>query len=282
MGRKVTTVCCEICNKEVNYLGRHLKHHHPDYDIKKYHDEFICNDYSCKICGGDVEIMMQNGLPIAKQTCSKECGDKLGGQKRVGLKKSQEVKDTLSRKRKQYYKTEAGQKHRQMLSDTRKGDANPTHKQSAETKERMSINQSIRMKKLIAEGKWTPNITNSWCKSRTVIDNKPFRSSWEAAFYTVNKHLEYETVRVPYIFENKERTYIVDFVDREAKIIYEVKPDSEVNTPINKAKLKAAIKWCANNGYKLITISDQWFRDNYNKLDFVEYPFLESKMKQFV
>lgn len=47
---------CKICNKEFNgYLGLpgHLRHNHPNYNVKKYYDEFLKKEDEgyCKYCG---------------------------------------------------------------------------------------------------------------------------------------------------------------------------------------------------------------------------------------
>lgn len=48
------------------------------------------------------------------------------------------------------------------------------------------------MKTNILNGTFTPNVTNSWAKSRCYIDTIPFRSSWEVLFYVLNPKLKYE------------------------------------------------------------------------------------------
>jgi len=87
---------------------------------------------------------------------------------------------------------------------------------------------SIRLKRLIKEGKFTPCITNSWTNWKSYIkikdDIKKFRSNWEAVFFLLNQHLDYEKVRIQYEYQNKVSSYIVDFVDFDKKILYEIKP----------------------------------------------------------
>ena len=93
---------------------------------------------------------------------------------------------------------------------------NPVHKFSEETKKRIAVNGSIRMKRKIANGEFTPCVTNSWSRSKCYMDNIPFRSSWEVMFYSLNKHLKYEVTRVPYIgLDNKIHNYILDFTDEK-------------------------------------------------------------------
>jgi len=122
--------------------------------------------------------------------------------------------------------------------------------------------QSITMKKLIKEGKFTPCVTNSWCYSRCYIDNIPFRSSWEALFYLLNNSLSYEKIRIEYYINDIKRIYITDFQDYNNKIIYEIKPNSEESTEINKAKKQYALKWCDENNWKYIIVGDNYFMEN--------------------
>lgn len=148
------------------------------------------------------------------------------------------------------------------------GGDNTCHRMTEETKANMKLINSIKMKKLISEGKFTPNITNSWAGSKcTLLINgniKKYRSSWEAFFQIVNPNFEYEKIRISYKFEGIKHNYIVDFVDEHNKILYEIKPDSHYKRKLNQIKYKAAIKWCKQNQYKLIQIGNQWFKDNFN------------------
>jgi len=145
---------------------------------------------------------------------------------------------------------------------------------------------SIRMKKLIAEGKFTPCITNSWTrwKSFVEIDGviKKFRSSWEAVFYLLNPHLEYEKRRIQYKNDESYRNYIVDFEDSNNKILYEIKPINLKDNYKNTIKIKAAQQWCKDNQYEYRIISDEWFFENANKIDYEKNPQLRLLMKNFI
>lgn len=138
-----------------------------------------------------------------------------------------------------------------------------------------SNKQSLTMKKKIADGLWTPAVTNSWAGSKCCLSlNNKFifyRSSWEAFFHLCNQNLKYEKLIIQYVFQNEEKNYITDFVDLDKKIIYEIKPASELNSMknarsgVNKAKFEYAIEWCKDNGYKFKIISDNWYINNFNK-----------------
>jgi hypothetical protein len=138
------------------------------------------------------------------------------------------------------------------------------------------IKSSELMKQKIKDGVWYPNIQNRLTKFGAVeFNGKKFRSSWEAMFWSLNPHLEYETVIIPYQFKNNHHSYIVDFVDYAAKIIYEIKPSSEMNKPKIQAKLDAAEKWAVSNKYTFLIVNESWFIGK-------EFPAgLEKYAKQF-
>lgn len=133
--------------------------------------------------------------------------------------------------------------------------------------------RSNRMKELIANGEFTPCITNSWANSRVRIKefDNCFRSTWEAYFYlhmSKNDHIiEYEKLRIPYFDSqrNEYRNYITDFLDENNRIIYEIKPECNKICQNVIDKETAAIKWCKENGYSYQFISDDWFKGNYDK-----------------
>ena len=151
-------------------------------------------------------------------------------------------------------------------------------------KKYMIVSRDIRNK--ILNGEFTPNITNSWANSKIKIklDGKAFRSSWEAYFYIFmldKQFIEYEKLRLLYYDTevNKMRTYITDFIDEENKILYEIKPFCDtisINT-INKEK--AALKWCKENNYEYIFITEEWFDENYNK-DILEDHLIGKEYKE--
>ena len=62
----------------------------------------------------------------------------------------------------------------------------------------------------------------------------------------------------------KNRNYIVDFVDEENKILYEIKPLFETDKKLNKDKEKYAKLWCKDNNYKYILITEEYFSNNIN------------------
>lgn len=159
------------------------------------------------------------------------------------------------------------------ISERQMGENNTSHRMSEETFNSMCNKNSIKMKLNIKEGKFIPNITNSWAKSRCEISfirndeviNIKTRSTWEAYFQIFNPNLHYEKVIIPYLYNNIEHNYIVDFVDYENKLLYEIKPSSNKGNSIVKTKSRYGRKWSKINGYKYILITDKWFIKNYNE-----------------
>jgi hypothetical protein len=147
-----------------------------------------------------------------------------------------------------------------------KGEKNTCHRMTEHTKKESNNKISKKIKQKILDGSFTPNITNSWSKSMCKLNNgKKYRSTWDAFFQLVNSELKYEEIRIPYIINGEKHIYIVDFVDFNNKIIYEIKPDSEKYKEINKIKEKFALIWCNENNFSYELISNKWFEMNYNK-----------------
>ena len=146
---------------------------------------------------------------------------------------------------------------------------------------------SKKMKQLIKEGKFTPHITNSWansrCKLKVLGFDKLYRSSWDAAFQILNPNCQYEKLRIEYSVGNKTRIYIVDFIDTENKIIYEIKPNACKDNSINILKEEAALNWCKQNNYKYESINDEYFLKNAKKINFKKYDAkIRRGMQQFL
>jgi len=155
------------------------------------------------------------------------------------------------------------------------GDGNSVHK--IKDKKAWKKNCSLGTKISIANGSWTPCVTNSWAGSLIDISGQKYRSSWEVCFHLVNKDCHYEKCRIPYLFNDNHHTYIVDFVDYEKQIIYEAKPDSEINSGRNLAKFEAAKCWALENDYEFEIIGNLWFKENNEKYA-LEYAKLKHKI----
>lgn len=128
--------------------------------------------------------------------------------------------------------------------------------------EKSKIVNSVKMREKIANGEFSPKITNSWTHwSATAmlkgIEYK-FRSSWEACFFISNQSkyaLEYETLRIPYIDNiGIARTYIGDFFDRDRSILFELKPRASFIK--QQQKMNTVINYCISHNIKFIWINE--------------------------
>jgi hypothetical protein len=116
------------------------------------------------------------------------------------------------------------------------------------------------MKRKIADGTYTPKITNSFTHWNAIIDTgleiKKFRSSWEACIWYSNQGWQYEKIRIKYIGDDlKEHVYIVDFFDPINNILYEIKPSGNIKDSLNK--IRAAVDYCDVNKMKFVLISEK-------------------------
>lgn len=127
----------------------------------------------------------------------------------------------------------------------------------------LSQRQSETMKRKILAGEFTPKTENRKRSKRLKSDitGITYRSNWELIFHEKNPHLKYENIRIEYIEDGKSRIYITDFSDMNEKIIYEIKPSSELNNKNFLNKKFYTEKWCIKNGftYKVITEKDHDF-----------------------
>ena len=154
-------------------------------------------------------------------------------------------------------------------------------------KKMMGEKISLKLKESIKSGKFTPCVTNSWCHSKInvkfilndKIESVNLRSSWEAYFQLLNPTIKYEELRIPYFYKNKFHTYIVDFIDYDNKIVYEIKPKSLQLKGRNKIKNIELIKWCTINNYKFKYIDEDYFKKFIVSDDLFKYMDIEYKDK---
>lgn len=99
--------------------------------------------------------------------------------------------------------------------------------------------------------------------------NKDFyyMSSWEKRFVEYCDNLD-EVVeiksgtlfRISYIFKRSNHYYIPDVIltlSGGENIMIEIKPKSKLKTKKNKAKFKAARKWCKENNFKYLILTEE-------------------------
>jgi hypothetical protein len=189
---------------------------------------FTGEDGVCEICKKDCKLNSNNIKNGFKKFCSEECHMR-------------------------------GRSIRQSQNNT-------INRMPAEKRKKWANNISVRMKKAIREGKFSPCITNSWCHSRrkVVLADKivNVRSSWEEKFLLANPTFDYEKTRIPYVdVKGVSRTYIVDFTDKNGNI-YEIKPSSKLGEC--NEKILAAKKYAEENDVAFIIVTEENFNFNEN------------------
>ena len=146
------------------------------------------------------------------------------------------------------------------MSEQRRGAGNPmygrTHSEESKRK------QSLRIKTLIQDGKFTPNSNNRQTHYDVTFNGVKYRSSWEALYHSYNPQAKYEELRISYTHDNEERIYIVDFVDHQKKLVVEVKPREMAKDKVFKAKWERLVDWAKNNGYTVLLADQYWLVNN--------------------
>lgn len=93
------------------------------------------------------------------------------------------------------------------------------------------------------------------------------RSSWELAYATTLDADEsviswkYEPVAIPYVYQEKTRNYIPDFlvVRQASTTLVEIKPKTLSEKPLNTAKFLAAKHWCVHECMDFCILSEDTF-----------------------
>ena len=123
------------------------------------------------------------------------------------------------------------------------------------------LKHSNTVKAKILNGEFTPKSNNRRTWKRIYKDGYAFRSSWELKFYNYcvlnNIKVEYESLRIPYMFEGNSHVYITDFISHSEKKVYEIKPNSMIDDRA-LAKEKYAKEWCKENGYEYTFITEDF------------------------
>lgn len=226
IGKAANSLFCDDCKtngiiKKCNYCNTTFR---SKYNTTKY----------CKPCSD--KKVFQIGKPLSEETKLKIGNNrKKWTTSNEGLLHYKNLGDKNSENLIRYFKTDVGKK--QIQSSAKK--------------------QSKTLRNKIKNGDFTPNITNSWTHWDAIIDNgndvRKFRSSWEACFWLSNQDYEYETVRVNSLMDDN-KIYIADFYDKENRILFEIKPKSELLK--KKDKMDSLIYYCKNNDIKFIWINE--------------------------
>lgn len=151
------------------------------------------------------------------------------------------------------------------ISNAMLGPKNPMFGKRHSDEYRTKQSDTIRRK--IEIGKFTPNSNNRQTHYDVEFAGKKFRSSWEAAYYSLNPNMLHEKLRLPYTFNGKQHIYLVDFVDHNAKVAVEVKPRELLTDKKTQAKLSALREWCASNSYRAEVVTQDYFWENWDQID---------------
>jgi hypothetical protein len=128
--------------------------------------------------------------------------------------------------------------------------------------------KSTLMKQKILAGDFTPNSNNRNTHWDTRLNNKSYRSSWEALYQYINPSAEYEALRIEYDLHDKRHVYIVDFVDHANKLVVEVKPKELCVGEKFDAKISALNAWASNNNYKTLLVNKKWLQEQIVDIDY--------------
>ena len=92
-----------------------------------------------------------------------------------------------------------------------------------------------------------------------------YRSGLEAEFYECLeaipevKAYDVESVSIPYLFEGQSHKYFPDItvqLNTGAIEIWEIKPASQNNLPLNQAKWRAATDFCSARGWEFVVLNE--------------------------
>lgn len=78
----------------------------------------------------------------------------------------------------------------------------------------------------------------------------------EAAGLELGTTMLYESTRIPY-GKDGQRTYLVDLTLPQMRKLVEVKPSSRIGNRNNRAKRLAAERWCAENGWEYLIVTEE-------------------------
>jgi len=155
------------------------------------------------------------------------------------------------------YSYPCSEETKKKISEANKGEKNGMYGRRMSEKEKQR--KSRLMKEKILAGEFTPNSNNRNTHWDSYYKNKKYRSSWEALYHFFDAAAEYETIRIPYEYNNLEHIYIVDFVNHQTKTLIEVKPEEMLNDKRTQAKIAAAKEWCLENNYNLLVADKNYF-----------------------
>lgn len=149
------------------------------------------------------------------------------------------------------------------ISERKLGSRNPSWGKSPSSKTRER--QSIRIKKRIKEGKFTPNLYNSKTHWQVEFKGRRYRSSWEAAFHGLNPDYEYETLRI----EIDGRIVIVDFYLPAQKKAVEIKPKRHQS--IQKRRLDNISQTLGMRGITFQILGEEFLVERWDEIQCLDF-----------
>jgi hypothetical protein len=253
----------------------------------------VSPSYICKYCGKEIKLAIRFQSVYNYRYidyCVKECsGNKYNeskcwqlhlkalSQSNIGRKQSKEwvesriskirgfkkSKAVLNRRQKWLYETKDGERYRNKIGKKARNNwKNPEYRNKVIN----GLKDTLRDKK-----KDTMPITNSWTHFDTVINGKPFRSSFEGIYYLYhsifkNNNVEYEKIRLDYYFESKRKIYVVDFINHSTKELVEIKPSTKINEYINTFKFRSARLYAVRNNLVWKIIDENVIYEMYKEM----------------
>lgn len=261
---------CKICNKNlfsIKSLQEHYTKKHKINFFEKYPEElekFIPQQY-CSFCGEPLE--RKANILYFKLCQNRKCPEK---QSRVDIfvKHFKNTRNNHTEEEKEKIRQNYSNASYRREKKFRENILDDGYNQKYHIMKNAGKKISKKLKQKIQEGKFTPCVTNSWARSLCKFKEYKFRSSFELFFKWLDKDnlLEYEKTRIPYFYKNKRHNYITDFTDETNKIIYEIKPSSNLKKELNVLKEKVAINWCKENGYTYQIITEKYLIENIDTL----------------
>jgi len=153
------------------------------------------------------------------------------------------------------------------LKNSGSGNGMYGHRWSDEEKKK----KSLEVKQRILDGKFTPNTNNRQTHYDVIFNGRKYRSSWDAAYQSLDLDACYESLRILYNFEGKSYVYIVDFHNKTTRTVVEVKPASLLADARTQAKLSALTNWAEKNNSIVKIVTESYIKDNFNKIPLAQF-----------
>jgi len=249
-------------------------------NISRHLDQGSCNRFHfmleethyCKYCECilGIESYFYAGWQQGFFKYCPECTRNKAWNKCLSSEHLEERGKKISESKLKFYRTEKGIEVAKNNSQKISRALKEFHKTSAGEKARAhsSVVNSEIMRNRILNNEFTPNSNNRNTHWDSYYNNRKYRSSWEALYHYHDPDANYESLRVPYTFNNKRHIYIVDFVNHKSKKAIEVKPKELTNDERTQCKIKALKEWCDNNGYTFILVDKEYLLRNPEPNDY--------------